>query len=164
MSVTFRRMVVLLISRAYYLVAGIALMAMMAIVVANIIGRIFFKWPILGTIEIAGLAGVVVMAVAVGLSESQHRNIVVDIITAQLPSRIRIVANCVAYLLSLIAVGFLLWAVAESAFESMSEGEITFVLGMPVSPFRFIWAGGLLILFFFLLHNFIVTLQRGVKK
>jgi len=55
-------------------VGGIALMVMMTIVVGNSIGRALFRTPIFGTIEIAGLAGVVLVAAAVGFAAREHRN------------------------------------------------------------------------------------------
>ena len=55
-------------------VGGIALMVMMTIVVGNSIGRALFRTPIFGTIEIAGLAGVVLVAATVGFAAREHRN------------------------------------------------------------------------------------------
>jgi TRAP-type C4-dicarboxylate transport system permease small subunit len=145
-------------------IAFIALMAMMGIVVCNIIGRIFFKAPVMGTLEIAGFAGVIVVAVAIGFAQREHRNIFVDIVVARFPARIRIIVDSFTYLLSLGAVGFLFWAVAESAFESLIQEEITLTLGIKTFPFRFIWAAGLLILCGFLLQHLIQNLSKGLKK
>jgi len=147
-----------------HVVAFIALMAMMGIVVCNIIGRIFFKSPVMGTLEIAGFAGIIVVAVAIGLAQREHRNIFVDIVVARFPARIRIIIDSFTYLLSLGAVGFLFWAVAESALESLIQEEITLTLGIKTFPFRFIWAAGLLILCGFLLQHLIQNLHKGLKK
>ena len=64
--------------KTLHVVAALALMAMISIIVANIIGRIFLKLPVTGMFEIAGFAGAIVAAVAVGLAEREHRNIIIN--------------------------------------------------------------------------------------
>jgi TRAP-type C4-dicarboxylate transport system permease small subunit len=143
--------------------AFIALMAMMAVVVANIIGRIFFKAPIMGTLEIAGFSGVVFVAVAVGFAQRERRNVYVDVVVKRFPPRVRLIVDGFTHLLGLIGVGFLLWAVTESAVEAMIDGEITLMLSVKTYPFRFIWAVGLLVLCGFLLQHFIKFLKEYLK-
>ena len=117
----------------------------------------------MGTLEIAGFAGVIVAAVAIGLAQRENRNIFVDIIINRFPERLRLITDCLCYFLSLVAMGFLFWAVFESAVEALNQGEITLTLSTKTYPFRFIWAGGLLILCLFLIQHFI-GLLKGVKK
>ena len=143
--------------------AFIALMAMMAVVVANIIGRIFLKAPVMGTLEIAGFSGVIFVAVAVGFAQRERRNVYVDIVVKHFPTRVRLLVDSFTYLLGLIGVGFLLWAVTESAFEAMINGEITLMLSVKTYPFRFIWAAGLLVLWGFLLQHFIKFIKECLK-
>ena len=143
--------------------AFIALMAMMAVVVANIIGRIFFKAPVMGTLEIAGFSGVIFVAVAVGFAQRERRNVYVDIVVKHFPTRVRLLVDSFTYLLGLIGVGFLLWAVTESAFEAMFDGEITLMLSVKTYPFRFIWAAGLLVLCGFLLQHLIKFIKECFK-
>ncbi|MFC1534302.1 TRAP transporter small permease [Thermodesulfobacteriota bacterium] len=149
--------------KTLHVVAFIALMVMMSIVVANVIGRIFFKSPVMGTLEVAGFAGVIVVAVAIGLAQRENRNVFVDIIISRFSERLRIIADCFTYILSLIAVGFLFWAVTESAIDALTQGEITLTLSLKTYPFRFVWAAGLLLLCCFLIHR-IIGIFKGVKK
>jgi TRAP-type C4-dicarboxylate transport system permease small subunit len=164
MHVAFRLRLARLILRVFYVIGAIALMAMMGIVVANIIGRIFIRTPITGTLEIAGFAGVIIAAVAVGFAEREHRNIIVDVLARRFPPRVRSIADRFTFLLSLGAVGFLFWAVAESALESFTTGEITLTLGIHIFPFRVAWAAGLLFLFGLLLFHLIEPFMRRVKR
>ena len=150
--------------RFMHVLAFVALMTMMITVVANIIGRIFFKTPIMGTLEIAGFAGVIVVAVAIGFAQRENRNVVVDIVAQRFSSRIRRITDSVTFLLSLTAIGFLFWAVAESAIESLASGDVTLTLGIQTFPFRFIWAIGLLVLCGFLIKHIVTTLRGDPKK
>jgi TRAP-type C4-dicarboxylate transport system permease small subunit len=149
--------------KAMHAAAFIALMAMMAVVVANIIGRIFFKAPIMGTLEIAGFSGVIFVAVAVGFAQRERRNVYVDIVVKHFPRRFRMLVDSFTHLLCLIGVGFLIWAVTESAFEALIDGEITLMLSVKTFPFRFIWAAGLLVLFGFLLQHLIKFIKECLK-
>jgi TRAP-type C4-dicarboxylate transport system permease small subunit len=99
------------IIRGLLVIEAVALMAMMGIVVGNVIGRIFFSQPVLGTVELAGLAGVIVVAAAVGFSEREHRNVVVDVVASRFPPRIRAIADAFTLFLSLGAEAFVNWAI-----------------------------------------------------
>jgi TRAP-type C4-dicarboxylate transport system permease small subunit len=150
--------------RVLLVIATVALMAMMGTIAANIIGRIFFEVPILGTVEIAGLAGVVLIAVAVGFTEQEHRNIVVGIVANRFPPRIRAIADALTLFLSLGAVVVLSWAVFGSAIDAVAWGEYTSVLEITPAPFKFTWAIGTLILCLFLLQHMIKAFIKGIKR
>jgi TRAP-type C4-dicarboxylate transport system permease small subunit len=142
-------------------VAGIALMVMMAIVVGNSLGRAFFRTPILGTIEIAGLAGVVVVAIAIGFTERERSHIVVDVVANRFTPRIKALADALTLTLCLGGVAFLLWAIFDDAYNSLILRETTLTTGVLTAPFKFSWAVGVLILFLFLLHHMIGVVKRG---
>jgi TRAP-type C4-dicarboxylate transport system permease small subunit len=152
------------IIRVLLVIAAVALMTMMGIVVANVIGRIFFKSPVLGTVELAGLAGVVLIAVAVGITEREHRNVIVEVVSRRLPPRTRAIAGAFTLFLSLGAIAFLSWAVFGSALHAATTGEHTETLVIATAPFEFIWAIGALILCLFLLQHMIEAIIKGVKK
>ena len=164
MPAGLRSKLIRFMARVLQAAAAFAVVAMMAIVVANIIGRIFFRSPITGTMELAGFAGVIVVAVAVGFAERERRNIVVDIVAKHFPPRLRIVTDAVTFFLSLGAVGLLFWAVADSALESLAQKETTLTLSVSLFPFRVVWAGGLLFLWGLLLRHLIQALDRRSKK
>jgi TRAP-type C4-dicarboxylate transport system permease small subunit len=147
------------------LVAGaVALMVMMTIVVGNSIGRALFKTPIFGTIEIAGLAGVVVVAIAVGFAEREHRNVVVDVVANRFTPRARAFADALTLFLSLGAVAFLFWAVSNNALNSITRRETTLTTGVITAPFKFTWAIGVIILCLFLIQHMIEAIRRGRKR
>jgi TRAP-type C4-dicarboxylate transport system permease small subunit len=162
--VAFRSKLSHLMIRVLLVVGAVALLAMMAIVVANCLGRVFFKAPIFGTVEIAGLAGVVLIAMAIGFTQQKQRNVVVDVVAGRFPLRIRAIADAFTFLLSLGAVALLFWAIFNSALKSLTIQEATVITGVVTAPFRFSWAAGALILCLFLVQHVIKTLIKGVKK
>ena len=145
-------------------VGAVALMVMMTIVVGNSLGRAFFKTPIFGTIEIAGLAGVIVVAAAIGFAEREQKNIVVDVVANRFTPRIRALADVFTLFLSLGAVAFLLWAIFNDALNSLTIRETTLTTGTFTAPFKFTWAIGIIILCLFLLQHMIEAFRRGGKR
>lgn len=152
------------ITKVLLVMGGIALMVMMAIVVGNSIGRALFRTPIFGTIEIAGLAGVVVVAGAVGFTERERRNIVVDTAANRLKPRMRALVDAFTLFLSLGAVAFLFWAVFNNAIRSLTIREVTLTTSVLIAPFKFIWAIGIIILCLFLLQHMIEAIRKGGKR
>jgi TRAP-type C4-dicarboxylate transport system permease small subunit len=150
--------------KVMHLAAFLALMVMMLMVVANIVGRIFFRKPIMGTLEVAGFCGVIVVAFAVAFAQREGRNIYVDLVVQRFSTGLRAIIDSFTYLLSMVAVGIVAWAVFASAVEAYMDQDITLTLSVATYPFRFTWALGLLILFLFLIQHVIGTLRRGGKR
>jgi TRAP-type C4-dicarboxylate transport system permease small subunit len=152
------------VMRAVLLVIGaISLVIMMVVVVGNSVGRALFGTPILGTIEIAGLGGAIVVAAAVGFTAREKGNISVDLLMSRLRPRTRAFFDAVTYFLSLSGVLFLLYAVVRDAFGTLKAKEATVTMESPVAPFKLAWAAGILIVACFLIAH-LVTAIRKVRK
>jgi TRAP-type C4-dicarboxylate transport system permease small subunit len=164
MGVADRSKISLFLVRLCYLTGSLALVTMMMVVVANILGRALFNLPIFGTMEIAGFAGVIVGAVAVSFAERSRSNIAACAVLDTLPGRVKKIVNIFNYFLSTCAVALFFWASARAAVVAMSRGETTFALELQVAPFRLIWAAGILLLCWFLLLHFIEILGWRNKK
>ena len=145
-------------------IGGLALMVMMVYVVGNCIGRALFRIPIMGTIEIAGLAGAIVVSVAVAFAEREKSNVVVDIVTESLPPRPRSILDALMLLLSLGAVAFLLYAVIRNGIASLAAKETTLTTGILLGPFKLVWAAGLVGFWLFLLNRLTDAVRRAVKR
>jgi TRAP-type C4-dicarboxylate transport system permease small subunit len=151
-----------IVSAALCVIGAIPLMIMMAIVTGNSLGRIFFRTPITGTIEIAGLAGAIVVAAAVGFTSRERGNVAVDVLLSHLKPGAKRVLDMLTLFLSLAAAAFLLYAVILDAFQSARLQEVTITMSVPTSPFKFAWAGGILILACFLVVHLVKTIKgRG---
>lgn len=152
------------IHKVFLSIGVISLMIMMLIVVGNCLGRALFRTPIFGTIEIAGLAGVFVVAIAIGFTEREQRHVTVDVLANRFKPQLRSIIDSITLLLSLVAVAFLLWAIFKDALNSAITREITLTTGMITSPFKFTWAIGITILWLFLLQHLSKALRKVGKK
>jgi TRAP-type transport system small permease protein len=149
-----------LVSIVLLVIGAIPLLIMMAVVVANSVGRAIFNKPVAGTIEIAGLAGAIVVAAAVGFTARERGNVAVDVLMTRLKPRVRAVFDVATYFLSLAGVSFLLYAVIRDAFKSVRMGDITITMAISTAPFKFAWAAGLFILACFL----VVHITGSIRK
>jgi TRAP-type C4-dicarboxylate transport system permease small subunit len=153
-----------LVSAALLVIGAIPLIIMMAVVTANSLGRAIFRTPITGTIEIAGLAGVIVVAAAVGFTARERANVAVDVLLSRLKPGARHILDVVTLFLSLGAVCFLLYAIILDAFKSFRLEEVTMMMSFPTPLFKFAWAGGVFILACFLLVHLVNTIRKRGEK
>jgi TRAP-type C4-dicarboxylate transport system permease small subunit len=144
-----------IISVALCVIGTIPLVIMMVVVAGNSVGRALFRTPITGAIEIAGLAGVIVVAAAVGFTARERGNVAVDILMSRLKPGVRRIFDTVTTTLSLSGVVFLLYAVIRDAFKSMELKEVTMTMNLPTPPFKFAWAAGVFVLACFLVVHLI---------
>jgi TRAP-type transport system small permease protein len=149
--------------RVLLIIGAIAVLVMMVIISFNVFGR-WMGRPILGAIDIGGLAGGVAAAIALPYTTRERRNVVVDILSERLPRRVKGFIDAFTYLLSAVAAGLLVYVAVRAAFYSASYNETTLVAGAPISPVRFVWAFGLLLLFLVLVREVVVAFRKGAKR
>lgn len=142
------RQVILGINYLAYL--GIVFMAL--VIIANVIGRYFFRKPILGTVEIVEMAMIIIVFLAISFTDLYSGHVNVDILISKFPKPIQKTIAIVTNSLCLIIVGILTYKSFANAIDYIkTPGEVTSLLEIPLSPFRFIVAVGFLLLFFNLL-------------
>jgi TRAP-type C4-dicarboxylate transport system permease small subunit len=150
------------VSVALLVIGSVPLLVMMAVVAGNSLGRALFRTPITGTIEIAGLAGAIVVSAAVGYTARQRGNVAVDVLMSRLKPKTRRALDIVTFSLSLVAAAFLLYAVVLDAFDSIRMQDVTITMAIPTPPFKFAWAAGVFILACFLVVHLIKAIRgRG---
>ena len=148
--------------RVLLIIGAVAVLVMMVIISFNIFGR-WLGRPILGAIDIGGLAGGVAAAIAIPYATKERRNVVVDILSERLPRRVKGFVDAFSYSLSVVAVGLLIYAATKKAFWAAGFNEKTLVADIPASPVRFVWAFGLFLLFLVLIRDVIAAFRKGVK-
>jgi len=153
-----------IVSTTLLVIGAIPLVVMMVVVTANSLGRAIFRSPISGTIEIAGLAGAILVSAAVGFTARERGNVAVDALVSRLKPRVRAVFDAVTFLLSLGGVSFLLCAVILDSFKSMRLDDVTMTMSFPIAPFKFAWAGGIFLLACYLVVHLIASIRKWGEK
>ncbi|MFC1534496.1 TRAP transporter small permease subunit [Thermodesulfobacteriota bacterium] len=138
--------------------------AFLMIVMLVVVGNIFFRLSgsaIKGTYEMVELFIVVTIAFALVYTAYNSGHVIIQIVISRIPPHIRKISEIITTLLSL---GF--WVTVTCAainwiYETSLVGtERTFLLGIPVLPFKLVWVLCLLLLFALTL----VDLIKVVKK
>ena len=116
-------------------VAGVGLVGMLGLIIADIIGNKFFKNPIPGAIEIVAFLGVVVTAFAIAYTQILRGHIRVEFIVMRLPVRVQAIIASFVLLLGIVLFAMLAWRSYEFGRVLQATGEVSMTQGIPFYPF-----------------------------
>jgi TRAP-type C4-dicarboxylate transport system permease small subunit len=123
------------------ILAGVFIVGMMCLTVANVIVR-FFGQVIAGTYELTEIMHVVVIGCAFGYTILKGSQVTVDLVVSHLPSRFRGILEVWNSFLGMTFWGLIVWASLGLTLDRWLD-EKTQMLRVPFLPFRFVWVVGL---------------------
>jgi TRAP-type C4-dicarboxylate transport system permease small subunit len=126
-------------------IAAAAVVFMMLITTADVIMRVF-RHPILGTYEIVGFTGVVVIAFSLPYTSIQKGHIAVEFLVQRLPWLARVIINIINACVSIVLFAVIAWQCAKYAETMNISGEVSSTLQMPTYPFLYGISFGCLLL------------------
>lgn len=144
--------------------AAIAVIVVMLIVCANVIGRGFFAKPVKGTVEIVGLLGGVIIAWAISYTQIIKGHIRIDLLMERFPSRFQHIVDSVMYLMTFLLFCIISWQTIVFARAKSETGELSEVLKMPITPFAYVVAIGCIALTMVLLLDLVKSIIKAVKR
>jgi TRAP-type C4-dicarboxylate transport system permease small subunit len=154
-----------LIIRVIFVIASAGLLIAMATVVVNVLGRGFFSSPLLGTVEIVGMAGLLLVPFAMVVAERNRSHIVVRMLISRFSPRLQSLFAIFAFVLSLGAVALLVWSGVLQIWDSIVRPDmVTPVLRVPKAPLISILVVGCLFLFGIFLKHLVEELGKVKKK
>ena len=101
--------IVNLLTRWLNWMAAAALIVVMIIVCANVIGRSFFETPVKGTVDIVSLLGAIVIAWAIAYTQVLKGHIRIDLLVQRLPPRLQCIVDSVIDLIGLALFALISW-------------------------------------------------------
>jgi len=125
--------------------AGMALLAMLALTVADIAGRTLFNEPLPGTVEVTALLLVIVVFLGLGHSEDLGDHITVDLLYVRVGKRVKAALNIFAGVVSVVVIGLMAFQIYHFALRQRDSGAETPVLEWPIWPFALAAAFGTLL-------------------
>jgi TRAP-type C4-dicarboxylate transport system permease small subunit len=153
------------ISNLLLVITSCALLCMVTIVVANVMGRGLFASPLWGAIEIIGLLGIILIPFAIIYTEHERGHIVVDILISKLKPRVKLVFEIVSYILSLATIVLLIWGgIIDAWYTATTPGSYTINLGINYTPFKFLWVISCIVLFGFVLWHLVEKFAEAKRK
>ncbi len=126
-------------SRFLFVIAGFALTGTMLLTVADVILRAF-KRPILGTYELVGLLGAVVIGFALPQTSRLKGHVMMDFLTGKLPDTLQSVLRILTRLLAIGLFAILGWNTWSMGNDFYRVGEVTPTLQLPLYPVTYLMA------------------------
>jgi TRAP-type C4-dicarboxylate transport system permease small subunit len=119
--------------RPFRLVAGVALLWMMTVTVADVVGRHAFNAPIAGVVDMVEFTFIWCVFIGIGVAFASGAHISVDIIDSFLSKRAGRVLTVVNSLLAAAVVALLARLAVTEFFDKLDWGDSTIDLNIPLT-------------------------------
>ncbi|WP_051419516.1 TRAP transporter small permease [Paracoccus pantotrophus] len=129
------------IANALLALSGIAVVVLMLHVVADVLSKYAFHYPLVGTIEVASWYYMIAIAFfPLAYVQLHSHHLVVEVFTTGLSARRLAALDALVCVAVLAYIGLLGWLVAAKAIEATHRGEIINVVyfDLPIWPARWI--------------------------
>jgi TRAP-type C4-dicarboxylate transport system permease small subunit len=156
--------IVTLVTRWLNWMAAAALIVVMVIVCANVIGRSFWGAPVKGTVDIVSLLGAIVIGWAIAYTQVLKGHIRIDLLVQRLPPRIQYIVDSVIDLIGFALFALISWQTVIFAKANFEVGELSEVLKLPITPFASVVAVGCIALTLALFIDLIKSVSKAVGK
>jgi len=140
--------------------AGISLFCEMLLIVANIILRTVFNHPILGTYELVGFLTAIGVALALAHCAFQNGHIAVSLIMEYFPQKIQSIVAVFVNVASLILWVAAVWSLGKFGQAMKIKGLVSPSAEIPIYPFIYLVAFGLLGLCLVQLFKLLVSFRE----
>jgi TRAP-type C4-dicarboxylate transport system permease small subunit len=117
------------------LLAAVALFAIMALTLVDVLGRKLFSHSITGSLELTEILMVVVIFAALPMVSLHGEHVVFDSLDHLMPPWLRRVQQGVVDLGCAAALGALAWLMWDKATQMAGYGDTTAQLQLPLGPF-----------------------------
>jgi TRAP-type C4-dicarboxylate transport system permease small subunit len=121
-------------SRWFNAVSCTAIITMTLLTCADVVLRLFGH-PILGTYEMIGFLGSIVVSFSLAYTSVEKGHVSVEILVEKLPEKLQFVIDGIGAIIGAILFGLITWQSAVYALDMKSSGEVSMTLQMPVYPF-----------------------------
>ncbi len=145
------------------ILAGVAILTLMAVATATVVLRIF-HFPFIGGYEIVSFLGAIVIAFALGYTQIRKNNIVVDILTEKFPKKLNRVLDGVNYFITMIFFAIISWQVFLLGMTIWESHEVSETLKIIYYPFIFSVSLGLAVLSLTLIVDFLKTILNKEEQ
>ncbi len=123
---------------AYFMygIAGVALVGIMFLTVADVFLRLF-KMPIVGTYEIVSLLGAVVIGFAIPQTTLERGHVLMDFLTGRLHGGVQRVLHFFTRLIAAMIFLIIGWNLFVLGNDLLKAGQVSLTLKMPEYPVAF---------------------------
>jgi TRAP-type C4-dicarboxylate transport system permease small subunit len=126
-----------ILNKGLGILAGIALMAMMLVTVAEMVARFFGK-PMPGTVEAIGWLAAATSAFALGYTQLYQGHVAIDILTNRFSPRLREIVQGLVYLVTTALFAMVTWQVFRYAGVLKQTGSLSETMKVIVYPWVYL--------------------------
>ena len=124
------------LSRVMNWIALCALTFIMLLTVSDVVLR-FFGHPIIGTFEVVGFCGAVVIAFALPLTTWERGHIFVDFVTVKLTKGSKKVLDLSTRVICIALFAVIGWNLFIYSYKLYASGEVSLTIQLPFYPFSY---------------------------
>ncbi len=146
-----------------YLGAGM-LGLLVLMLMYSIIGRRLIGSPLKGSFELTELFLVAITFTVLAAECMGHEKMTVDILSKHLPRRIQDIVAPIIFALVIFMLVVLTWQLIKQGIRVQGFHQTTRVIQIPIYPFLYLAAFGIITLIPVYLVRFLFSLDRAVKK
>lgn len=151
------------ISNSMRYIGAFLLIAMMALTVVDVVGRVF-KHPVFGSIELMYLMGALATAMALPDTHIKNGHIGVELFVSKLSRRIRALVEVLVGILSLALFCVVTYKMFEYSMKFRDSGEVSMNLGLPEYLIILVVACSFLIFTVLIVRTILQAFNRLIKK
>jgi len=151
------------LSRVLDMFAGLCMVAIMTLVVSNIILRVVFNQPILGTYEYVGFLTALVIGLALANCAVQNGHIAVDFVVERFPAKAQAITDIVINSVSLGFWCLASWQLLVYAASTVDKGLVSQTTQTPLYPFIYLVSLGFFALCLVMLVKLFDSIKRAVS-
>lgn len=126
-------------------VAQLALVAVMAVIVANILMRAWWK-PLPGSYELVEILGAVILSMGAAYCAVARGHVTVSLLVDKLSPKKQALVDLFTSLISFVFIAAIGWGLLKYAIMTYKRGLETSILSIPLYPVYFLVAAGLIML------------------
>lgn len=128
-------------SRSIVWISVCALVAMMLLTSADVVGR-YIGYPIKGTFDIVGLLGAFVVALPLAYTQMLKRHVAMEFMTTHGSRLVRAIANSIVCLLGIGTYGLIAWRCFVLGSKFWTVGRVSDTIALAIYPFVYVVAFG----------------------
>jgi TRAP-type C4-dicarboxylate transport system permease small subunit len=122
-----------MLAKGFETISGVTLLCVVALTIADIVGRFFGK-PVVGTYELVSAAGGLVVSFALPISIMEKKHVVIDLILEHVSIHSKIALHVITRLIAVTLFGLLTWSCMRMGQDLRSTGEVSSILQLPLYP------------------------------
>jgi len=148
------------LTKILFWIAGLGLVGMLLLIVADVIGIKIFSKPVPGGIEYISFLAVVAIAFAVAYTQVLRGHVAVDFIVEKFPRRLKLIVDMLMVLFSVCLFALLSYYSFKYAGSLRKSGEVSMTQKIPFYPFVY----GMAVCFVVTLVVVLMDLVKSIVK